>query len=228
MKKKELGTDYIFFRGVSYYIVFFIPIISSSVNRFSITTWDLSEKLFEPQLLDSLQTIKISIGVILSIVLAYRWALIQTDGTYSFWLAQGIHREEFLRTIILQFLRLILFIHVIDLFLSYIAYGIYFSIIEYAQLLILVAISYFLLLSITLIIAELVKNPELSAISVIILFVVNFTFEGDLNTHLMMAINPETQVFEGNLPLTIILSLSLGAIVFSFLYVYHKWRDILY
>jgi hypothetical protein len=228
MTKKDLGIDYIFFKGASFYLLFMIPLIIANVNRIRTTLLVDSQEIFESQLIESLQLIKVSISFVLSIVLVYRWALIQSDGTYSFWLAQGVTRTQFLITAFIRFLQVLISIHLIELILLYLSYGIHIELIDYIVLLVLLTMSYFLMLTIGLIIAETTQNPESSAILFIVIFLINYIFEDNYNEYFTRTVNPDTQLFTGNLQITFILSLALNMVMFSFLYVYNKRRDILY
>ncbi|MHA2089278.1 MAG: hypothetical protein ACW98K_00340 [Candidatus Kariarchaeaceae archaeon] len=228
MTKKDLGIDYIFFKGASSYLLFMIPITIANVNRIRTTLLVDSHELFESQLIESLQLIKVSISFVLSIVLVYRWALIQSDGTYSFWLAQGVTRTQFLITAFIRFLQVFISIHLIELLLLYLAYGIHFELVDYVVLLPLLTISYFLMLTIGLIIAETTQNPESSAILFIVIFLTNYIFEDNYNEYFSRTVNPDTQLFTDDLQITLILSIALNMVMFSFLFLYNKRRDILY
>ncbi|MCE7737486.1 MAG: hypothetical protein GPJ54_21530 [Candidatus Heimdallarchaeota archaeon] len=171
--KENHALDYLYFRFPSNHALIFGPIlIATTMVVFSIKLSTISTNFWievynnqYSHIEDFLIYFKLTFVIFSSFFISYRWALYKKDGNLGYWLTQGVKRKNFFIISYLNF--------VFNAFI-----GIYFGLITIIfvygvsipnsllfRLIILLFFSYSVLISVTILIGELVKDPEIALLT---------------------------------------------------------------
>lgn len=123
-----------------------------------------------------LLAVKLTLVILLAFFLCYRWSTMQNDGSYGYWLTQGVNRRKFFIETIYKFLVVIYFGVFIGLLGLIYLNGLYLDFQSFAMLNLLIISHILLLISVGIIIGVLTKNPESASLMFIIIFGINYAF----------------------------------------------------
>ncbi|MDH5647023.1 MAG: hypothetical protein OEZ01_13500 [Candidatus Heimdallarchaeota archaeon] len=229
MKSKEkIAVDYIFFRNPSVYAIVILPIFSGIFSVFvnpvsnSISEMESIELFNLQQYLiinNFMMFSKLILVLVLAFFITFKWSSMIKSGAYGFWLTQRVDRTKFyIRTyfyvtiyvILSYFIGLLLLIHPIGLKLSYTQFLYLFS---------LILVNILLIVSCSILFAELITYPEVAALSFTIVFGILIIWVNKPSTLIHQLIKSELHYAETNIffPMIVPLLVSLACIGVSFI-----------
>lgn len=192
MKSKEhLAMDYIFFRNPSYYIITLFPVVGGIIALFFVTdplqkstgsNLSASQALEHAMLDNYLQATAITLSFVISYFVIFKWVLMKTDGTYGFWLTQGISRTKYYFYTIIKLVGVVLVGYLIGfLFITQLA-GIAMSTSEEILFVLLMISNILSIFSLAIVLSELITDPELAAIIFLTISGFNLFFNTNYNS----------------------------------------------
>ena len=184
------------------------------------------EEIQRNAIVDYLTTIKLVWAILVSFFITFRWSTIHKDGSYGYFLTQGINRKRFFGLsvsyfLILSFLFTFLGFLIIIKFggLSFFLPSLFFFTVTLFSIIIFI-------LSLSILFAQIIKIPELASILSSIVIIANSSFNSNVDSFISRVINPELNILAGNSVLPLITSLVLST-VFVFLgYIFHLKIDV--
>ncbi|MHA2028267.1 MAG: hypothetical protein ACW99A_04095 [Candidatus Kariarchaeaceae archaeon] len=220
-KPEQFAHNYLFARfPVNFMLVLVPQVIGMLVNIFvspNFETTEISVSVDDQQndLIDTyLLSTKLSLVILLAFFLCYRWSTMQNDGSYGYWITQGVNRRKFFIETIYKFMAVIYFGIFAGLLGLIYLNGIYLEFLLFLKLNLLIISHIFILLSIGIIIGVLVKNPESASLLFIILFGINYAFNtSDTIWNKLLQSDLQYKATEGDLWFSLIASLGLGFII---------------
>ncbi|MHA2100139.1 MAG: hypothetical protein ACW99A_15800, partial [Candidatus Kariarchaeaceae archaeon] len=184
--KERVSINYLFFGFPNEQLFLLGPLLSGLVayylstrNFEVITRLNYLEELIENQ--DSLIELyifwfKLTTVILFAFLISYKWAAIQRNRTYGFWVANGVSRIKFLGLIFLKTIVLITLSAIFGLLILNYPNGFVKQINFGLILLALQLSSIFVWLSIAFFVGEVVDAPEFASAAVLSLFLINFVF----------------------------------------------------
>lgn len=235
MTKEVRAVEYTFFRFPSNYAIMIFPtlfgIISYFLNPQKIETegTDHINQIQEMQktaIIDYFDIIKLSLVILVSFFITYRWASIHKDGSYGYFLTQGINRKRFYLISVGYFLGLS-FVFTWLGFLIILNFGglsfSWTSVIFYTFTLFAIVL---LILSFSILLAQVIKIPELAATGVSIIVIANSNFNSNVDSFIAKMLNPELNILAGNSILPLITSILVSMIMMLLGYLAHVKIDV--
>lgn len=231
--KERFAIEYLFFRFPAFHSIIFLPTLMGLVF------YVINSKLVlqgENKLLNSTQVqkdliisyltvAKITLIILTSFFICYRWSTMEKNRNYGYWLTQGVRREAFYIKTIVGFLVTGLTGILAGLSILIIYDGFYLHLAEFSNLFILLVINVITILSLSILIGELIENPELAMI-------VNNIFFGLLTAYAISRDGIMKQIFFGDLVFddepfitTFLYSGIVMVIITSFGLIIHKNKD---
>lgn len=225
---EQFAHNYLFARFPVNFMLILIPqtiglLVSIFVNtsfEVEAQTTDASsltntEERYQNDLIDGyLIAVKLTLVILLAFFLCYRWSTMQNDGSYGYWLTQGVNRRKFFIETIYKFIAVIYFGIFAGLMSLIYLNGIYLEFSSFIMLNLLILSHVLLLISVGIIIGVFTKNPESAALLFIIGFAINYAFNTS-STILNKMLQSDLQYKEkiGDVWLSLVSSVGLGVIL---------------
>ncbi|MCE7737542.1 MAG: hypothetical protein GPJ54_21810 [Candidatus Heimdallarchaeota archaeon] len=159
--------------------------------------------------------VKLTLVILLAFFLCYRWSTMQNDGSYGYWITQGVNRRKFFIETIYKFLAVIYFGIFAGLLSLFYVNGIYLEFSNFIMLNLLIVSHVLLLISVGIIIGVFTKNPESAALFFIIGFGINYAFNNKASSLLNKVLQSDLQYKAdiGDVWLSLVSSIVLGIIL---------------
>lgn len=228
------AVQYLMFRSRSPQIYLILPIFAAFISfilseKFGLEDgdqWEIVHRNQEIQIEQFLGGLIASVAVIMAFLLCYRWSIIQRDGSYAYWLTQGVERKRFLsRSIIIAIGYLTVSLS-LAIALLYFPGGVYLEPSAYLQLLALNLVYVTLVTSFSFFISEIIKSPEISALTLLISIWLNSILNTNPSDTLHKILQPAFHFLDQD----IFISLSGGIVISGLLYLLtlliHVNRDV--
>ncbi|MHA2029966.1 MAG: hypothetical protein ACW99A_10440 [Candidatus Kariarchaeaceae archaeon] len=171
--KTSLAKDYLFFRYPTHHLLILIPIFVGTFQFFflnDIIQVESTDRAFESQK-DIMETylimVKLSIVVLLSFFISYRWTSIIHDGSYAYWITQGVKRMKLVYFTLSRFLSDVIFAEIIGLTLIMVVGGVRYSFLTTTYLILLILSNSIFLVVVAYSTGVFIKSPELAALTYI-------------------------------------------------------------
>ncbi|MCH8906168.1 MAG: hypothetical protein IH840_03680 [Candidatus Heimdallarchaeota archaeon] len=233
-KINGIAVQYLMFPSRTPQIYLVIPIfagfISFVLSEKSVLAdgerWDIVHKNQEIQIEQFIGGFTISISLIMAFLLCYRWSIIQRDGSYAYWLTQGVERKRFLFRsfiIIIGYLSLSLSV---GIYLLYFPGGVSLPPSAYIQLLVLSIIYIALLTSFSFFISEVIRNPELSALTFMISVWLNLVFNNSPDNLLHKILQPAYHFLDQDIFISLGGGIAISGLLYFITLLIHVNRDI--
>ncbi len=176
--KESLASNYVFFRYPAHHILIIIPVFISTIQfflfnssfEFDRSTDTLNTVFLEQnELVDNyLLVMKLTMVIFLSFFVTFRWSSIIIDGTYGYWITQGVLRRRLLFLTLRKFVIDLFIAELLGLFVIIIVGGIRYKLLDLILLIILIFANIYMIVVFALLTANIVKNPEFAALAYIL------------------------------------------------------------
>ncbi|MHA2248977.1 MAG: hypothetical protein ACXAD7_01380 [Candidatus Kariarchaeaceae archaeon] len=173
--KESIASDYIFFRFPADHVLVIIPIIVGSVSFFFNNTIfnfqnddDIIVTRQNELINDYLLFSKFALVILISFFVTYRWSNMIGDGTYGYWITQGVRRKSIIFYSLGRFLINLFSAQVIGLLLIIFVGGLEYDLLTVFYMTILILSNAWMLLILAFLIANIVRNPEFAALTYIL------------------------------------------------------------
>ena len=174
--KESITSNYVFFRFPADHVLVIIPIIVGSAgfffNNLGFNFLDESDLITAKQdelVDDYLLFSKMAIIILISFLVSYRWSNMINDGTYGYWITQGVRRQPIIFYSLGRFLIDILLAQVLGLFLILMVGGLEYDLLTLFYMVLLFISNAWMMLVLAFLVSNLVRNPEFAALGYIIL-----------------------------------------------------------
>ena len=223
-RSEEFAHNYLFARFPITYMLILVPQAiallanifiepSKAVEDFDDTPIDELIKNNQFDIVDNyLIALKLTLTILLAFFLCYRWSTMQNDGSYGYWLTQGVNRRRFFLQTTYKFLFTIYFGSAIGLILVFYLNGINLGILMFFNLNILLISHLLVLVTAGIIIGNTVKNPESASLIFIVLFGANAVFNNNDGSILHKILQSDMQ-YRFDPFISLILSIGLSALI---------------
>ncbi|MHA2031837.1 MAG: hypothetical protein ACW99A_10975 [Candidatus Kariarchaeaceae archaeon] len=233
--KEMLAIRYTFFRFPSHYALTVIPVISGIISVFffqqfeEVTVnnqWDAVNQNQYNLVERYLSFAKMALVFVASFFLAFKWSNMQINGSYGFWLTQRVRRHSFfIRAVSLFIIEIYLSITLGIILLLY-PIGIKITTVQLLQLLFLMFTQVVILVTGSILLAEIIPNAEIAALSFLIVGTLNFLVNTDRSSIIHKILKADLHFQDNSIILPMILSIiaAVGLIIISM--VIHLRRSI--
>lgn len=232
--KERLTTEYIFYRSPNIYFIFIFPLFPSLIaaffqnNLYTIeagvlaTTKEISSEIVQ----DYLWNFKFILGVVTAFFLVYRWSLIQRDGSYGYWITQGVDGLKLLIYATTLYAIFVSFAEILGFLIIYFFMGVVIPIIQVVAIIFGIFFSNFLWTAFGILVAEISTRPDIAGL----------VYLGGVGSNLLLNSNSEPisyqllllefNYFDANFYFFALLELILIAATLTITYVVLRYRDI--
>lgn len=235
MYKERSSSNYLFFRFPSQYLLILIPFILGITGYFfetkstDATNANVSSIIIENQY-ESISTFlslsKLMFAIICAFFITYRWTVINKDGSYGYFLTQGVNRDKFfIRSAGVFYLNGILGIILGIFTLNYMG-GMHLSMSTLFKIVLLTLSSTLLIISISVLLGEVLSLPELSSFIVILTFGLINNIDESENSFLFKVFRSEQLFTSNSILVPFVLSFGLGLILIIFAFFFHKKQEV--
>ncbi|MHA2501672.1 MAG: hypothetical protein ACXAE3_02185 [Candidatus Kariarchaeaceae archaeon] len=232
--REKMAHSYLFFRTPTEYLIVFFPLMVGiftnifntspqsvgSVDLESIETFqfnDLRIYLFSS---------KITIMILVSFFICYRWANMLADGSYGFWLTTGVVRRRFFYRTIFKFVNLLAFAQFLGMIILSYLNEYFFSIITLLTLGVSVYSGLFFQVVLAVFLSNLLRNPEFASITYLTIMGFNLTFNSANSGVLYLMFLSDLAFNDPDALLAVILAFASGAILLVAAVRVHLSQDI--
>jgi hypothetical protein len=236
MKSKEdLAKNYLFFRFPTHYAIVVLPLFAGTISIFffqslneitSIDQWDVitTEKfeIIERYLFFS----KMSLAVVFAFFVSFRWALMEKDGSYGFWLTQLVKRRAFFSRTLISFLFDAYLGILIGIGVLYYIGGIVFPANELLNLAILLLAHLIILIGLSIFTVEIFQDPELSGMIFLVVYGIILFFITNPSSIWHHMLKSDLHFQDDNIFNSLVSSLLLGGFLFLISLLVHIKRSI--
>ncbi|MHA2055232.1 MAG: hypothetical protein ACW99F_16760 [Candidatus Hodarchaeales archaeon] len=188
------AQNYLFFRFPINYLIIIIP---QTIGLFATV---FSESIAEPTedsgvstsvdimklqvdiIDDYLLAFNLTVVLLLAFFLCYRWSSMQNDGSYGYWITQGVRKPRFYLEAVVRFTINIYSSAFLGLLIIFYLNGIYLETLDFILLNLLMVSHILLVILIAIFIGNIVKNPELAALSYISILGINYSANTNKNS----------------------------------------------
>ncbi|MDH5402586.1 MAG: hypothetical protein OEY49_08855 [Candidatus Heimdallarchaeota archaeon] len=182
--KDSIARNYIFFRHPSHLILVLLPTFTGLVQYFFFNSGkeviiNPKDEIYSSQyqmINEYLLFTDIVIVLLLSLFVVYRWTIIKKDGSYGFWLTQGIKRERIFLITVWSFFLDFYIVKILGFIIVFTIGGLYLPASQLFLLLTLSALNLLILIFVSFLVSNQIGNPEFGSLVLIVLFGVNITF----------------------------------------------------
>jgi hypothetical protein len=236
MNLEKMSSDYLFFRFPVHYVLILGPVIIGVTNFFinpvNVDTFNrLSPR---DALLDNhydsiflyLNISKLALAIMYAFFITYRWTVINKNGSYGYYLTQGLERDQFFILSSLVFLLDGFLGITIGLILINFGGGINLSLLMFLKILFLVFSSTILLLSVSIFLGEILNQPELSSFILVLIFGLNALLINDRSSIWFKILKSDLLFADNNILLPFIYSFLLGSAIIMITFKIHLRQDV--
>lgn len=234
-KRESIAMEYIFFRFPTHHALVLLPLLTGFIAVFftgvlldpseSSTLEVIQEDQIE-KINSFLQISKITLIVLLSFFVTFKWAMMKKDGSYGFWLTQLVSRKKYfiksnIEFVIHSYLGLL-----IGLVLLFYLNGIQISYSQIIYLFFLSLSSVFQLIVLGVFMGEVIRDPELS--TVVYIMVTGIAVFGIANraSIINQIFAPEQHYYGESSVISLLLSWISVVILYSITYYLHQRSSI--
>lgn len=235
MYKERSSSDYLFFRFPTHYLLVLTPFVLGVTNYFfdikskTLTNSNVYSLIIEDQydsISNFLSISKVVLAVLCAFFITYKWTVINKDGSYGYFLTQGVNRDKFfIRSAGMFYLNGIFGIVLGLLTLIYMG-GMDLSTSILLKIILLSISSTLLVISISVLLGEILSLPELSSVIVIVLFGSSLNLDEADNSFLYKTLRSEQLFADKSILVPFSLSFGLGLIFILMAYFFHKRQEV--
>ncbi|MHA2170652.1 MAG: hypothetical protein ACXAB7_12230 [Candidatus Kariarchaeaceae archaeon] len=236
MKSKEdIAKNYLFFRFPTHYAIVILPFFAGTIsifffqqlNEITLTDqWDViaAEKLeiIERYLFFS----KMTLAVVFAFFVSFRWALMERDGSYGFWLTQLVKRRTFFYRTVISFLFDASLGILLGIGVLYYLGGIVLPSSELLNLAILLLTHLIILVGLSIFIVEIFQDPELSGMIFLVVYGIILFFITNSSSIWHQMLKSDLHFQDDNIFTSLISSLFLGGFLILMSLLVHIKRGI--
>lgn len=233
MKEWEV-LNYSFLRSPAFQTLIVLPAIGGSLifylgsTFFEGTefTWSELDQRWSTLVTDYLSLSKFASVIVLSFFLAYRWTVFKTDGSYGYWLSQGIKRRKYLIFAIISFFVLIFCSQLIGIVGIFTFGGFYVELSSFLQVLLLIIVTSLFVVVSGILIAEVSRDSEVTLLIYLGLFFGLLAIQQGLPDILQWVFFPERFIFEAEYWPIIGVNFVINLVIIVVIYLLHMRSDI--
>ena len=215
----RISSDYMFFRFPLNYLLVLIPIVVSVVgniffrfsNNINPATYSPSDQVYS-NLDQFLFSIKLTIAVLLAFSICYRWSSMQYDGSYGYWLTQGLGRKQFYVLTVLKFFGVTLISELIGFGIIIYLNGFFFPTSELILMVLLIYAQLFLIIAIAIFLGVIFKTSEVASLSFLSIVGINAAFNTDKGSYYSLIFEPDAHYLSQGY-LSLILSSGMALLI---------------
>lgn len=233
--KELLAIRYTFFRFPSHYALTVIPVVSGIISVFFLhqfdevtldNQWELTSQNQYNLIESYLSVSKMALIFIASFFIAFKWANMEINGSYGFWLTQRVKRHSFyIQAVGLFIIEIYLSLTIGILMLLYLI-GVKITTIELMRLMYLLLIQIIIIIIGAILIAELIPNAEITALSFLSLGTLNFLLNTDESSILHKILKSDLHFQENSIIFPLVTSTVLAIVILGISIVIHLRRSI--
>ncbi|MHA2501708.1 MAG: hypothetical protein ACXAE3_02365 [Candidatus Kariarchaeaceae archaeon] len=229
--RESLATGYIFFRFPTYHALVLIPLIAGMISgmfvrgNLDLETATPLELVIENQLARTdafLFLVKISLMILMSFFITFKWSQMKKDGSYGFWLTQLVSRRKYYLKSVREFIFTAYFGVAVGLAMLLFIGGIKLPTVQIIYLFVLALSSTIQMILVGILFAELLKDPELSTVAYILAISISIFGLTDRSSLLHQLFNSELHYYGDGTVISIALSWTVNLLLLGLTYLIHQ------
>ncbi len=233
--KETVALRYTFFRFPSHYAIMVIPVITGIVSVLffqqlgevtSDNHWVLVNKNQFDLTERYLNYSKMALVFVMSFFLVFKWSLMQSDGSYGFWLTQKVNRKMFYVRVNTRFILESYFAVIIGILLLIYPIGIKFSTTQLIYLITLLFIQIVILIASSIVFAEIIPSPEIAALTYLVVGIMNFTINTNESNIFHKILKADLHYQNNDISIPFISSILIATILIGLSFVIHTRRSV--
>lgn len=233
--KETVAIRYTFFRFPSHYALMVIPIITGIVSVLffqqlgevkSNNHWDLVNKNHFDLTQRYLNYSKVALVFVISFFLTFKWSLMQTDGSYGFWLTQKVNRRMFYIRAITRFILESYFAIIIGILLLMYPIGIKFTLTQFMYLITLLFFQIVILIASSILFAEIIPSPEIASLTYLIWGIMNFLINTNESNIFHKILKADLHYQNNDISIPFASSILIATILLALSFVIHTRRSV--
>jgi hypothetical protein len=218
---EKFAYNYLIFRKPTDTLLILLPMITGLVINIFFTPVTAVDSFNEElvrnlnfDLIDSyLEATNITMLILLAFFISYRWSAMLYDASYGFWITLGVNKTKFYLSTVFKFLFILFLSNFFGLIMIIYMNQMTLDFMIIIQLILLVVSNLGLYIGVAILFGNIIKNPELAALSFIIFSVLNIAFNVSVDSIQHMVFMSSFYYQYENSWLALILSLIVGVLI---------------
>ncbi|MHA2501562.1 MAG: hypothetical protein ACXAE3_01635 [Candidatus Kariarchaeaceae archaeon] len=234
MIKEYLSSDYTFYKFPNTHIIFLVPLIPSLVivlvqtnlnyvieGTFT-TTYNIQNDIIKFYFF----YFKLILSIVTSFYYVYRWGQQKIDGSYGFWISQGVNREQFVIFTVISYALLISTSQIVGLLTIWLYLGIGLGLSTFFVIMGSILTSNLLYSLVGIFLADTIKKPEVAGLVFIGLSFLNYVLIVDPDSLVGILLQLESNFTSQIIGFAILFEVILFVIIGSALLYLQRFWDI--